>query len=141
MDGRVRVVYFRLIGGYLTLSPEHCFVVEDENGICGYCVAAADAQQFINKNNIAWVPTLQSKYPKPDKSHNDSEEKMCTPPQVSSNVENFPCLPQRFFLPCHDKAADHVTGVRFRVNFCSLVQYGRKNQGSVESQNLRVFFL
>jgi len=39
-------LFNRLIGGFLTLSPEYCFIVEDEVGICGYALAALDGQQF-----------------------------------------------------------------------------------------------
>lgn len=51
------------IGGFLTLSPEFCFVVEDEQSICGYALAAVDAVQFSKKVEVAWMPDLRRKYP------------------------------------------------------------------------------
>ncbi|XP_029850217.3 protein O-GlcNAcase isoform X1 [Ixodes scapularis] len=57
----------KLVGGFLTLSNEYCFVVEDETGICGYALAALDAQQFNKKLEIAWKPELCLKYPAPAK--------------------------------------------------------------------------
>ena len=51
------------IGGFLTLSPEFCFVVEDEQSICGYALAAVDAVQFSKKVELAWMPDLRRKYP------------------------------------------------------------------------------
>ena len=55
----------RLIGGFLCLSSEYCFIVEDEIGICGYALAALDAQQFNKKLEISWTPELNRKYPAP----------------------------------------------------------------------------
>lgn len=57
----------KLVGSFLCLSNEYCFVVEDENGICGYALAALDAQQFSKKMEIAWKPELCLKYPAPAK--------------------------------------------------------------------------
>lgn len=61
------VLEFLLVGGFLTLSNEYCFVVEDEAGVCGYALAALDAQQFNKKLEVAWKPELCIKYPAPIK--------------------------------------------------------------------------
>lgn len=55
----------RLVGRFLTLSPEFCFVVEDQHGIYGYVLAAQDARSFITKTKVAWTPAMCQKYPKP----------------------------------------------------------------------------
>ncbi|KAK0083408.1 hypothetical protein PV325_008833 [Microctonus aethiopoides] len=56
----------RLVGGYLTLSPEFCMVVEDEDGIVGYAVVALNATTFNQKMAVSWIPELQAKYPLDD---------------------------------------------------------------------------
>ena len=56
---------FRLVGRFLTLSPEFCFVAEDPQGVCGYVLAARDAVQFKEKTCTVWTPTMCEKYPKP----------------------------------------------------------------------------
>ncbi|XP_043268818.1 protein O-GlcNAcase isoform X2 [Venturia canescens] len=53
----------RLVGGYLTLSPELCMVVEDEDGIVGYAVAALNIKSYNQKMAVSWIPELQLKYP------------------------------------------------------------------------------
>ncbi|GIY72380.1 hypothetical protein CDAR_594351 [Caerostris darwini] len=58
----------KLVGPFLCLSPEYCFVVEDENGICGYALAALDARQLKTKCEMCWLPELFAKYPAPKKS-------------------------------------------------------------------------
>jgi len=62
----------RLVGPFLCLSPEFCFAVEDESGLCGYAVGAVDAKQFEKKTQLAWLPDLCEKYPIP----NDGNEQI-----------------------------------------------------------------
>ena len=64
----------------MTLSPEMCFVVEDELGVMGYSVAALDAKSFKQKQKISWIPAMCEKYPKPQKI----EE--LTPAEVISSI-------------------------------------------------------
>ncbi len=67
-------MFNRLIGGFLTLSPEYCFIVEDEVGICGYALAALDGQQFEKRVEIAWTPELTRKYPPPTDKINSGQK-------------------------------------------------------------------
>jgi len=57
--------WFRLIGPLLTLSPEHCFVAEDDEGLMGYAVAALDAKELRRRETLAWIPAMREKYRKP----------------------------------------------------------------------------
>lgn len=56
----------RFVGGLLTLSSEYGFVLEDEEGICGYALGTVDVKPFIKKCQINWIPFMQEKYNKPD---------------------------------------------------------------------------
>ncbi|XP_030766914.1 protein O-GlcNAcase isoform X2 [Sitophilus oryzae] len=53
----------RIVGPYLTLHPEFCFVVEDDLGVVGYAAAAPDYKKFRVKQEIAWIPEMCQKYP------------------------------------------------------------------------------
>lgn len=53
----------RIVGPYLTLQPEFCFVVEDDSGVVGYVCAAQDYKKFRAKMEIAWIPQMCEKYP------------------------------------------------------------------------------
>jgi len=55
-------------GPYVTLEPESAFILEDENGSCGYIIGALDSQSFYEKMNSEWLPEIRKKYtdPKPD---------------------------------------------------------------------------
>ncbi|GFY71708.1 protein O-GlcNAcase [Trichonephila inaurata madagascariensis] len=61
----------KLVGHFLCLSPEYCFVVEDESGICGYALAALDARQLKTKCEMCWIPELLAKYPAPKKGNGE----------------------------------------------------------------------
>ncbi|KAL7990672.1 hypothetical protein Chor_014102 [Crotalus horridus] len=65
----------KLVGGLLSLSPDYCFVLEDEDGICGYALGTVDVNPFIKKCKIAWIPFMQEKYSKPsgDKELSEAE--------------------------------------------------------------------
>ncbi|XP_058799947.1 protein O-GlcNAcase isoform X2 [Phymastichus coffea] len=53
----------RLVGGFLTLSPELCMVVEDETGIVGYALTALNVKVLNQKLSVSWIPEMQLKYP------------------------------------------------------------------------------
>ncbi|XP_027133271.1 protein O-GlcNAcase isoform X2 [Larimichthys crocea] len=56
----------RLVGGLLTLSSEYGFVLEDDEGICGYALGTVDVKPFLKKCELSWIPFMQEKYNKPD---------------------------------------------------------------------------
>uniref|UniRef100_H2Z2S4 protein O-GlcNAcase n=1 Tax=Ciona savignyi TaxID=51511 RepID=H2Z2S4_CIOSA len=72
----------RLIGALLTLSPEYCFVVEDNEGVCGYLAATHNAKDFWRKYEIAYLPEMREKYSKPEAEDEMTEAEFTnSPPQ------------------------------------------------------------
>ncbi|XP_041065110.1 protein O-GlcNAcase isoform X2 [Carcharodon carcharias] len=63
-----------LVGGLLTLSPDYCFVLEDEGSICGYALGTVDVKPFCTKCKVSWIPAMREKYIKPEASKDLSEE-------------------------------------------------------------------
>lgn len=69
----------RLVGPFLTLTPELCLVVVDDGdhdaddvgrpmadehgGVIGYACAALDAKEFYRKQEMCWMPAMCEKYP------------------------------------------------------------------------------
>ncbi|XP_063257416.1 protein O-GlcNAcase-like isoform X2 [Prinia subflava] len=53
----------RLLGSFLSLSPEYTFVLEDEAGPCGYAAGALHAEGFLQQRDSSWLPALRHKYP------------------------------------------------------------------------------
>ncbi|XP_066534577.1 protein O-GlcNAcase isoform X2 [Hoplias malabaricus] len=63
----------RFVGGFLTLSPDYGFVLEDDEGICGYALGTVDVKPFVKKCKMSWIPFMQEKYNKPDSEKDLSE--------------------------------------------------------------------
>ncbi|XP_056388844.1 protein O-GlcNAcase isoform X2 [Hyla sarda] len=55
----------KLVGGLLSHSLDYCFVLEDEDGICGYAVGTVDVTPYLTKCKHSWIPFMQEKYTKP----------------------------------------------------------------------------
>lgn len=83
----------RLVGGLLTLSSDYGFVLEDDEGICGYALGTVDVKPFVKKCKLSWIPSMQEKYHKPDCEKDLSEaEKM----MLSFHEEEEEGLPDSF---------------------------------------------
>jgi len=61
------------VGPYVTGSPDLAYVVEDEGGIAGYCLAVADTRAFEAWQEAAWWPPLRERYPLPADDTPDGE--------------------------------------------------------------------
>lgn len=53
------------VGAYIVGEPELALVVADEDGIAGYCLAAADTRGFEAWCEARWWPVLREQYPLP----------------------------------------------------------------------------
>uniref|UniRef100_A0A8C4U0Z5 GH84 domain-containing protein n=1 Tax=Falco tinnunculus TaxID=100819 RepID=A0A8C4U0Z5_FALTI len=54
----------RLLGSFLSLSPEYTFVLEDEAGPCGYAAGTLCAEGFLQQRDSSWLPAIRHKYPR-----------------------------------------------------------------------------
>ena len=53
------------VGAYLRFEPELAYVLEDENGVCGYVLGALDSKVFYQRYLQEWLPPLQQTYARP----------------------------------------------------------------------------
>jgi ribosomal protein S18 acetylase RimI-like enzyme len=53
------------VGPYLRFEPQLALILEDEEGICGYALAALDSRNFYARYENEWLPELQSQFPPP----------------------------------------------------------------------------
>jgi ribosomal protein S18 acetylase RimI-like enzyme len=53
------------VGPYLALEPELSLVVDDEQGVCGYALAALDSREFYARYDRQWRPRLCEQFPLP----------------------------------------------------------------------------
>ncbi|KAK3704743.1 hypothetical protein QZH41_009743 [Actinostola sp. cb2023] len=91
----------RLVGPYISICPEHIFVVEDSYGLCGYAVSTSDSKRFYELYKNDWLPKVCKKYSKPDGNSTD-----WTYADQIANGFHSPCV----FLPdeLYSKQSAHV---------------------------------
>ena len=59
------------VGPYLKFEPELCLILEDEQGICGYALAAFDSRRFYLRYETEWRPALCARFPEPPGKPNE----------------------------------------------------------------------
>ncbi len=74
-----RVLGHIFVGPYLRYDPELALVLEDEEGVCGYCIGTLDTAKFYDRFLKEWLPELRPTHPKPvgDESTWTEDEKLC----------------------------------------------------------------
>ncbi|XP_041054003.1 protein O-GlcNAcase isoform X2 [Carcharodon carcharias] len=60
----------RYLGCFLTLCPDYCFILEDEEGPCSCACGALEVRSFLKGCEVAWLPAMQEKYSKPTALNN-----------------------------------------------------------------------
>jgi ribosomal protein S18 acetylase RimI-like enzyme len=53
------------VGPYIYLEPDLAFVLEDDQGVCGYVLAALDSGDFYRRLRAEWLPHLRAQHPCP----------------------------------------------------------------------------
>jgi len=60
------------VGPYLHLSPNHCYVVQSDDGVpLGYSIETLDTTSFETVTDALWWPAKQDVYSKPDIAKKD----------------------------------------------------------------------
>ena len=53
------------VGPYLAFEPELSLILEDDQGVCGYALGAADSRSFYVRYDSEWRPRLCAAFPAP----------------------------------------------------------------------------
>jgi len=53
------------VGPYFAFAPDLAWVLEDDEGVCGYCLAADDSDRFYDQYERHWRPRLVAEFPEP----------------------------------------------------------------------------
>jgi GNAT superfamily N-acetyltransferase len=54
------------VGPYLAFEPDLSLVLEDDEGVCGYALAAFDSRAFYDRYEREWRPDLCNRFPAPE---------------------------------------------------------------------------
>ena len=60
-------------GPYITLEPEHAFVLDDGSRVVGYVIGTTDTPRFVERYRTEWAPSLGDKYARPAPDATDRE--------------------------------------------------------------------
>ncbi len=72
-------------GPYLRFEPGLAFVLEDEQGVCGYVIGALDSRAFADALEREWWPALRRQYPPPQSAPAER-----TPDERMANLIHHP---------------------------------------------------
>ena len=61
------------VGPYIVGQPDHAFVLSDEAGVAGYCLAASDSRDFERWAEATWWPALRAHLPVLDDGSPDAD--------------------------------------------------------------------
>jgi ribosomal protein S18 acetylase RimI-like enzyme len=53
------------VGPYMAFEPDFSFILEDQDGICGYALGALDSRAFYDRYEREWRPRLCAQFPMP----------------------------------------------------------------------------
>jgi ribosomal protein S18 acetylase RimI-like enzyme len=53
------------VGPYLRFEPEFALMLEDDEGVCGYALAAPDSRKFYDRYEQEWRPDLCARFAEP----------------------------------------------------------------------------
>jgi GNAT superfamily N-acetyltransferase len=53
------------VGPYLRFEPELALMLEDEQGVCGYALAALDSRKFYDRYDKEWRPEICERFSEP----------------------------------------------------------------------------
>ena len=73
------------VGPYLEFEPDLAVVLEDVEGVCGYCLGALDSRKLYDRYEQEWRPNLAREFPEPS-----SEPSRWTPVEQAYHLYHHP---------------------------------------------------
>ena len=62
------------VGPYMEFEPQSVFILEDDQGPCGYIMGALDSQTYYQWMHSEWLPKIRVNYKKPTGNPNTWDE-------------------------------------------------------------------
>ena len=121
-DGSPQAVSRALTPGLeLAFEPELSLVLEDDEGVCGYALAAFDSRAFYDRYEREWRPDLCARYPAPQGARPGPPRDCPQLPAQSPPPQSLPLT-----MPPTD---DSTTRSRYVVDLSRTRDPGRWNSG------------
>ena len=88
------------VGPYMAFEPQSVFILEDDQGPCGYIMGVLDSQKYYQWMHSEWLPKIRVNYKKPTGNPDTWDE--------TEKITDFGVMRYQFQSSC-DRNSPHPT--------------------------------
>jgi len=115
------------VGPYMEFEPQSVFILEDDQGPCGYIMGVLDSQTYYQWMHSEWLPKIRVDYKKPTGNPDtwDETEKITNLLFQPESQRLFPDFPAHLHIDLLSRAQGKGQGKLMMDHF---IDYIRKNK-------------
>ena len=131
------------VGPYMEFEPQSVFILEDDQGPCGYIMGVLDSQTYYQWMHSEWLPKIRVDYKKPTGDPNtwNETEKITNLLFQPESQRLFPDLPAHLHIDLLSRAQGKGQGKLMMDRFIDYLRYNKISGVHLElsSKNDRAF--
>jgi len=131
------------VGPYMEFEPQSVFILEDDQGPCGYIMGVLDSQTYYQWMHSEWLPKIREDYKKPtgDSDTWDETEKITNLLFQPESQRLFPGFPAHLHIDLLSRAQGKGQGKLMMDHFIDYIRYNKISGVHLElsSKNDRAF--
>jgi ribosomal protein S18 acetylase RimI-like enzyme len=131
------------VGPYMVFEPQSVFILEDDQGPCGYIMGVLDSQTYYQWMHSEWLPKIRVDYKKPtgDPDTWDETEKITNLLFHPVSQRLLPAFPSHLHIDLLSRAQGKGQGKLMMDRFIDYLRYNKISGVHLElsSKNERAF--
>ena len=131
------------VGPYMEFEPQSVFILEDDQGPCGYIIGVLDSQTYYQWMHSEWLPKIRVDYKKPtgDPDTWNKTEKITNLLFQPESQRLFPGFPAHLHIDLLSRAQGKGQGKLMMDRFIDYLRYNKISGVHLElsSKNDRAF--
>ena len=131
------------VGPYMEFEPQSVFILEDDQGPCGYIMGVLDSQKYYQWMHSEWLPKIRVDYKKPtgDPDTWNKTEKITNLLFQPESQRLFPDYPAHLHIDLLSRAQGKGQGKLMMDRFIEYLRYNKISGVHLElsSKNDRAF--
>ena len=131
------------VGPYMEFEPQSVFILEDDQGPCGYIIGVLDSQTYYQWMHSEWLPKIRVDYKKPtgDPDTWNKTEKITNLLFQPESQRLFPDFPAHLHIDLLSRAQGKGQGKLMMDRFIDYLRYNKISGVHLElsSKNDRAF--
>ena len=131
------------VGPYMEFEPQSVFILEDDQGPCGYIMGVLDSQKYYQWMHSEWLPKIRVDYKKPtgDPDTWNKTEKITNLLFQPESQRLFPGFPAHLHIDLLSRAQGKGQGKLMMDRFIDYLRYNKISGVHLElsSKNDRAF--